>query len=196
MLEAAGRYTQRVTQIKGFGIRGLIKQIKNEAGADALDAILAHLSPAVAPAFTQQIISSRWYPYAVFAELLDAAIARSGGGEDYLRQLGRRTAAADFGTIFKMLAFVTSIDRLILRAPIFWKQYCDTGEFAVRVPEQGHGFVALQGVPEVSRAHCTLIGGWILGIGEAARAREPSVEKIRCVHEGAPHCEYEAFWRR
>ena len=61
--------------------------------------------------------------------------------------------------------------------------------------ETGRLRLALEEFPDIDRAHCELIAGWIGGLGEAVGASWPAVEQVGCIHRGDKRCEFAATWR-
>lgn len=185
-----------MAQIKGFAIRGLLKFSKNAGLAGGIPAVIAALPADVAPHFKSQVVSSGWYPYRVFSELLRAIDRTLGRGDlGMMFDLGLRSGKEDSGTVFKIIATIASVETIIKRSPIFWQKYCDTGRIEVLKVEKGYMRVALKDFPDIDEAQCTLITGWIQGMAEATGAKGIQLKQVRCVHRKDPWCEYEGTWK-
>jgi hypothetical protein len=182
-----------VARIKGFAIRGLLKSLK-DAGAST-PAVLALIPTADRATFDRQIVASEWYPYAAFVGLV-RAIDRVQGKGDLLhaRELGRAAAARDLGGTFRIISAVTSPKFLIERGHMFWSKYCDTGRLALTATGDRFFSGRLEGFPDIDRAHCLLIEGWLGGLGHALGAVGMASREVRCVHRGDPMCEFEGTW--
>ena len=182
-----------MAQIKGTALRGLLKHAKDSVpgGVPALIAALPERSRGV---FDHRVLASSWYPYQAYADLLEGL---AGGARDraaYLHELGRHLAVQDAGTTFQVVALFASVETMLQRASLFWTRHCDTGRFETLETAKGSGVGALRDFPGVSPLHCTLLTGWIEGMGEAAGASEATTEKVKCVHRGDPWCEYHGRW--
>ena len=93
-----------------------------------------------------------------------------------------------------IVALFASVETMLQRSSLFWTRHCDTGRFETLETAKGSGVGALRDFPGVSPLHCTLLTGWIEGMGEAAGASEATTEKVKCVHRGDPWCEYHGRW--
>ena len=192
-----------MAQIKGFALRGLLKQIKGAGLPGGIPALLQKLPPGEAATFARPIGNGAWYPYAAFAALLRAMEQTMGKGDSaFMASIGYRSGREDSGTVFKVIAAIASAETILKRGAIFWGQYCDTGTFIMEnvvtatAATPGAGRAMLKNFPAVDPAHCALITGWIRGIGEAAGAKNVAALQTRCVHRGDPWCEYEAKWTK
>jgi hypothetical protein len=182
-----------MARVKGFALRGLLKSVKDSGGS--IPAVLALLPDADRATFDRPIVSSEWYPYAAFVGLV-RAIDRLQGKGDLLhaRELGRAAAARDLGGTFRIISAVASPRFLIERGHMFWSKYCDTGRLALDASRERFFFARLEGFPEIDRAHCLLIEGWLEGLGQALGAVGMASRQVRCVHRGDATCEFEGSW--
>ncbi len=185
-------------QIKGFAIRGLLKFVKESGYEGGIARLLTKISPAAAGHFEERILSSVWYPYEAYSALLTTAMNELAAENQDRRALAERLGAfagrQDAGAVFRVVAAITSLERVVTKSPMFWRRYCNRGDLEVVEVEAGRLVVRLVDFPGIHPAHCRLITGWILGLGEANGAREASVEKTHCVHDGDSRCEYQGRW--
>jgi hypothetical protein len=185
-----------MAQIKGTAVRGLLKHAK-ESYPGGIDAVLATLAAPTRALFDQRILASSWCPYPAYTGLLAALADRHREGREratYLHELGRWAAAQDAGTTFKIVSMFASVETMLQRASLFWSRHCDTGVFETTDVQKGSGAGVLREFPDVHPLHCTLLGGWIEGMGEAAGARRATTTKVKCVHRGDRWCEYRGVW--
>jgi hypothetical protein len=110
------------------------------------------------------------------------------------RELGRAAAARDLGGTFRIISAVTSPRFLIERGHMFWSKYCDAGRLVLTVNSERLFTGRLEGFPEIDRAHCLLIEGWLEGLGHALGAVGMTSRQVRCVHRGDAACEFEGAW--
>ncbi len=182
-------------QIKGFAIRGLLRYVKESDHPGGIPALLDRLPPEAARHFRTKILSSRWYPYEAFLGPLHAIDAELGDGDLALMPaIGEFSGRQDAGSIFRFVAALSSIEAIVGRAAFLWQRYCDRGRFEIAELERGRLHLALAEFPEIDRAHCALIPGWIQGLGRAVGARDPAIEQVRCIHRGDPRCEFAGSW--
>ena len=182
-----------MARIKGFALRGLLKSVKQSGGS--IPAILAVLPDAERATIGRPIVSSEWYPYATFVGLVRAIDRIQGKGDlVHARELGRAAAVRDLGGTFRIISAVTSPRFLIERGHMFWSKYCDTGRLSLTASRERHFFARLEGFPEIDRAHCLLIEGWLEGLGQALGAVGMASRQVRCVHRGDATCEFEGSW--
>jgi predicted hydrocarbon binding protein len=183
------------TRIKGFAIRGLLKYVKESGHPGGIPAVLAKLEPDAATHFGTKILSSNWYPYEAFLALLHAVDRELGEGDQALMPaIGEFSGRQDAGSIFRFVAAMSSVEAIVRRSDFLWQRYCDNGRFDVPELERGRLRLALTDFPHIDLAHCSLIAGWICGIGLAVGARRPQIEQVCCVHRGDERCEFAGTW--
>jgi hypothetical protein len=183
-----------MAQIKGTALRGLLKHAKEGGHPGGIAGAVGELPTATRAIFGQKVLASAWYPYEAYADLLEVLAGRTHESAAHLRELGRWLAMQDAGTTFKVVALFASVETMLQRASLFWARHCDTGTFETIDVQKGSGAGVLRDFPDVSPLHCTLMTGWIEGMGEAAGATKATVEKVRCVHRGDTWCEYRGVW--
>jgi predicted hydrocarbon binding protein len=182
-----------MARIKGFAIRGLLKSVK-ESGGSVPD-VLALVPEADRATFDRAIVASAWYPYAAFVGLVRAIDHVQGKGDLALaRELGRAAAARDLGGTFRIISAVASPKFLIERGSMFWTKYCDAGRLVLSANRERFFSGRLEDFPEIDRAHCLLIEGWLEGLGHALGAVGMASRQVHCVHRGDPTCEFEGTW--
>jgi hypothetical protein len=182
-----------MARIKGFALRGLLKSVKDSGGS--IPAVLAALPDAERATFDRPIVASEWYPYAAFVGLVRAIDRIQGKGDlASARELGRAAAARDLGGTFRIISAVASPRFLIERGHMFWSKYCDAGRLSLTANNERFFTGRLEGFPEIDRAHCLLIEGWLEGLGHALGAVGMTSRQVRCVHRGDAACEFEGAW--
>jgi predicted hydrocarbon binding protein len=166
-----------------------------ESGGSIPD-LIAALDPADRAAFDRPIVTSEWYPYFVFVGLVRGVVRVQGHGDlAYARELGRQAAARDLGATFRIISAIASLRFLLERGQVFWKKYCDTGVMVVDASEAKAIRARLEGFPEIDEAHCTLVEGWLEGLGTALGATGMTTRQVSCVRRGGTACEFEGRWQ-
>jgi hypothetical protein len=131
----------------------------------------------------------------MFLGLVHTIDAQLGEGDlSLMGELGEYSGRQDAGSIFRVVAALSSVEAIVRRADAFWQRYCDSGRFAIRELEKGRLRIALEAFPHIDRAHCDLITGWIRGIGLSVGAVDPVVKQARCVHRSDEICEFTGRW--
>ena len=182
-----------MARIKGFALRGLLKSVKDSGGS--IPAVLAALPAAGSAAFARPIVASEWYPYEAFVGLVRTIDRIQGKGDlVYARDLGHAAAARDLGGTFRIISTVASPRFLIERGHMFWSKYCDAGSLRLDASQERLFRGRLEDFPDIDRAHCLLVEGWLHGLGQALGAVGMASRQIRCVHLGDPLCEFEGRW--
>ena len=185
-----------MAQIKGMAILGTLRFVKETAGEEHIEELMSFLSPVAQATYARPILAGTWYPYEAYASLLDVVAERLGGGRpDFPATLGRFAAQRDVGTIFKIVATLLSASRTLQAAGRLWSRYCDTGRFVMTSIESERAEGHIDGFPEITTVHEQLLTGWIAGMGLAAGARDPHVELVSSVHDGARVSAYTMRWR-
>lgn len=182
-------------QIKGFALRGLLRYVKDSGYPGGIPALLARLPEEDRSYFAEKILSSLWYPYEAFsalARIIDQEIAR--GDVAVLEDVGHASGRLDLGGVFRFVTAILTVERIVSRAPAYWRRYCDAGELRVTDKGSNHFTVQLVDFPGVDEAHCHMIRGWIRGLGDSTKARDVDIRKTMCVHRGDACCEYTGTW--
>lgn len=197
LASAAGEisFVSEGPQIKGFALRGLLKYVKESSYPGGIPALLEKLSDEDKQYFSEEVLSSLWYPYPAFSALAQAISREIADGDiSILEDVGRTSGGQDLSGIFRFITAILSVERIVSRASAFWRRYCDTGELDVVESGPAHFTVRLSGFPEIDAAHCHMISGWIRGLGDGTGAKDVEIRKTSCVHLGDPHCEYQGSW--
>lgn len=181
-----------MARIKGFAFRGLLKSVKDSGGS--IPTVLAAVPDADRASFDRAIVASAWYPYAAFVGLVRAIDAVQGKGDLlFARELGRAAAVRDLGGTFRIMTTVAP-KLLIGRAHVFWSKYCDVGRLTLDASRERFFHARLEGFAEIDHAHCILIEGWLMGLGQALGGVGMTSREVRCVHRGDAACEFEGSW--
>lgn len=182
-------------EIKGVGLRGLLKYIKQNY-KPGIETILGKLPPEQKRIFDTPILTSKWYPYSVFTELLKTMDQEMGQGDLSLcRKYGENSGGLDLNSIFKVFLKVGSPQFIIKRSDWFWKQYYRPG--GMQVPETSDTMVRIRIVDfPITKEHCKVMEGWMEKSLEMSGAKNPRMREVQCRNEGAPFCEYIGEWEK
>lgn len=182
-----------MARIKGFALRGLLRSVKDSGGS--IPAVLGAVPEADRASFDRPIVASEWYPYAAFVGLVRAIDGIQAKGDlVHARELGRAAAVHDLGGTFRIISAVTSRKFLLERGHMFWSKYCDAGRLTLEASKDRFFHARLEGFGEIDAAHCLLIEGWLMGLGQALGAVGMASRQVKCVHRGDAACEFEGSW--
>lgn len=180
-------------EIKGVGLRGLLKYIKSHH-QPGVGPIIEKLPGPEKEIFASPILTSNWYPYSAFAELLKIMDAEMGTGDMMLcRKYGEDAGSLDLNSIFKVFLKVGSPQFIIKRSDWFWKQYYRPG--GMEVPETTDTMVKIRIVNfPIVRHHCKVMEGWMEKSIEMSGAKNPRMREVQCMSEGSAYCEFIGEW--
>lgn len=140
----------------------------------------------------ERVLESLWYPeedghalICAVAELLP--MERS----EALIFVGRAAVAADLQDgRYHSLHHAADVSGLPRRVFTLWGTQHDTGEMRMVLSPDGNGLLTLTGYEAASREMCTLLIGYADEMLRANGFSNPFVEKVACVLDGAPRCEW------
>ncbi|MEW6366966.1 MAG: 4-vinyl reductase [Acidobacteriota bacterium] len=182
-----------MADIKGFAIRGLLKFIKDSNYPGGIPAIISKLPAEDRAVFATPINASLWYAYHVFAHLLCAVDKTIGKGDKSLaRRVGGVSAERDVQGVFRIIAAITSFQRLLPKATLFWPRYFSSGKLEVLDITDRSARLVIRNFPEIDPTHCALMEGWFEKIGQIFGAKDMRVRHTACVHRGHAVCEFTA----
>jgi predicted hydrocarbon binding protein len=183
-----------MAKIKGFAIRGLFRYLKENAPGRTAE-IVKTLPPESAAVLERPVIASSMYPYRVFADLLRSIDRHLGRGDLKLCQtVGDYAAQQDISGMFKVMLSVFSPKTTLERSNLFWSKYCDTGKLSVVKADPKDALMRMEDFPDIDEAHCYLMSGWIRRFATMTGGKNVVVKHDRCVHHGAPQCEWHGEW--
>ena len=185
-------------EVSGRALLGLFAFAKDRIGREGIAQIIASLSPASAAVFAERVQPLRYYPYDAYVELLYALKVRFGrANAKFFRELGATAGERDLGTMFKIYVALASPERLIRSCSRVWSSYYrNAGEMTAVAWEPRDTRLRIDGFPEMDRAHCELMEGWMIQtmarIG--VRVNSDAHESV-CASQGGPHHEFVCTWR-
>ncbi len=199
-MTAPRRYSfPRVAEASGRAFLGLIRYIKDEYGADALQSVIAAGGPTVAPVFAQPIRIMAWYPYTAFGGFLRAIERGVGGGDaGFCRRLGAVAGTRDLGTIFRIYRALASPERLIRACDKVWPSYYrGAGRMEAVTWSPDDTTLRIYDFPDMVPSHCRLMEGWMVSTMRniGVRVGDDAMETA-CVARGATYHEFRCSWRK
>ncbi len=182
-------------EIKGVGLRGLLKYIKLNY-PPGVEPIIEKLPEAEKKVFDSPILTSNWYPYAAFGEVLKIMDREMGSGDmRACRKYGESAGGLDLSSIFKVFLKVGSPQFIIKRSDWFWKQYFRPGGMEIAETTDTMVKIRIVNFP-IIKHHCVVMEGWMEKSLEMSGAKTPKVRELQCISEGAPYCEFICEWEK
>ena len=178
-----------VAKAKGSSILLVVKLLR----ANRVEAV-ARLAPELRQYLDERILVSSWYPEADLFELLKVGVALAPqGGEDPWLFFGRFAAAAHVRDVYRNL-LARAPEEVLRQINVVWRTQHDTGTFRADLVETGHAVISLEDHATVGREWCRLLHGYMVGMLEAAGAKEIAVREIHCRNDGDPTCVWRLNW--
>jgi hypothetical protein len=186
------------TEVSGRALLGLLAFAKERGGKQSVDEIVAKTSEPARAVFADRIQPLRYYPYAVYVELLYALKMRFGrAGQRFFVNLGATAGERDLGTMFKIYRTLASPERLIRSCSRVWASYYkDAGVMTAIAWSPDDTRLRIDGFTQMDRAHCELMEGWMvatmkqIGVIVSDDGRETA-----CTSRGDAYHEFQCTWR-
>ncbi len=187
-----------MARVIGVSVVALIKFIKSQLKKrhQNFDEFLLKLKDEKGrQVFAKRILSSDWYPYDVFTDLLTLAVDEFGGGDPmYARQMGRLTADGDLMGVYKAFLRFGPGQTVISRFPNIWTKYFDAGKEEFLELGKGKAQLKLYDFPGIRRVTCLMIEGWTERYLELSGGKNVSVRQTECAAQGGPYCLFEIVY--
>jgi hypothetical protein len=178
-----------VAKTKGTNLVDMVKFLRTQREkAEQL------LPPRLHAYLNTQLNVSAWYPEADMIELVKVlAKLLPGSGEEALVQIGRLNARMHLQGTYAHLLEDARPALLPVRAVALWRSMHDTGEFRLRVEDDGAD-AELAGYGHPSAEMCVMLGAYLQELFVLAGVRDPSAEERACCRSGAPACTWRIAW--
>ncbi len=186
------------TEVSGRALLGLLAFVKERGGKQSVAEIVGKLNEPARAAFAERIQPLRWYPYATYVELLYVLKMRFGKpNEAFFRRLGATAGDRDLGTMFKVYAAIASPERLIRSCSRVWSSYYrGAGTMTAVAWDENDTRLRIEGFPDMDRAHCELMEGWMIGTMDRIGVIVSSdARETACASRGDAHHEFACTWR-
>ncbi len=181
----------------GWTLLSIVADLKKQGGDAIVRELLEATSESTREVFAKRIMGTHWYPYAVFADILEAIDRRLARGDrEMFRALGRSSAEKAMDTIFSIYKN-GGHERLHRLGQNVWKRFYENAgrlEFTALQPDD-----TTQRIIEFSEKHplhCRMHEGWFQGAMEALGLEivDP-FQETKCASRGDPYHEFHCTWR-
>jgi hypothetical protein len=190
--------TAAEADVTGAAFLGLIRHVKDSAGADALADIVDEAGPRTKEIFTRPIRVMAWYPYSAYTSFLTAIDAKLGQSDlAYCRSLGEFAGKRDLGTIFKIYVALSSPERLIRSCAKVWSSYHrNAGDMRALSWGPEETVLRIEGFPSMHKGHCLLMEGWMMKTMDTIGCRVlPGARETTCMSDGGAFHEFRCEWQ-
>jgi hypothetical protein len=195
-----------VANMRGASLLGTLDYARQTFGADALERVLAAVSPetraVIGDPLRPSILTQGWYDCRLVSDLTRAVDQACGKGDLALaRAAGKHVAFEDVNRFFKWLLRLTGPATIFTRAGSVWNNYHSAGRYVFEGLDGRRARIRIDDWDSAEPVICRRIEGWMeraleltLGAGtrpaireEAHLAKDPAVGPH-------PFCRYLAEW--
>lgn len=184
-----------MTKVRGSNIRLAEEFVRQRAGDEGWQRVLAALSPGDREIVTAAIAVG-WYELPVQHHLFDAldrvVTARPGG--DAIEAFAAFVAEHDLTKVQRMFLRLRSPALVLEKSGEYWSRFYDAGVWKVtRTPPRGARGELLD-LPDRAPVFCRFLTAYIRSMFMLAGAKKPVTSHPRCVCRGAASCVFEGTW--
>jgi uncharacterized protein DUF2378 len=178
------------SQIKGTAIQIYLEWLRAKVPAAQVESILERLPEAGRAEVLLRLLPSEQYPYARYAELLEATRAVLGEAYEHLAfDHGRYAAEALIGAVYKQTVKAGDIERTLESLARGWRLYFDTGQILIIEHAPGRYVFAIIDA-RYHPLHPPISAGYVQRACEKAGAAAVKVER----HGSPPRVELVITW--
>jgi hypothetical protein len=184
-----------VVQIKGSAIQETINQIKNRAGEDAFQKILALLDEEARNVFKGEIYSSTWYPLDLFARFLELEIrVLADGKEEMVTRGSEAVIERQLRGIYKAFVKLGSPEFVIKRIAAVHETYFQGVPIDVQLAGHGKAVIKYTGFEKQHRIMGFAIIGFFKKALEISGAKDVVLYFTTPIEEGKGYAELSISW--
>lgn len=184
---------QDVPTSRGTILNSLYRFIRRELSEEQLARFHERLTPDDATILSGTVHALQRVPEKTLNRMTE--IAASELGED-LVQFGRRAGRAeleDAVRVYRFLLAVLTPNVILSRASTLWSTIHNTGRLVVADKSRIAARVRLEEF-DSELSHCARLWGWIEGLAEMSRVKNPHTAHDVCLVRGEGDCEWIVAW--
>jgi len=185
-----------VPSVKGLAFRTVLTLVERARGPEGVEGSLAAMPEEVGRALRYgEIIAAGWYPVDWYRAMWSGIRSATGGGDAFVRQLGRDAIDHDFGSVYRVLMRMLTPKTLLSIGMRHFHHIYDTGEVQLTDPTSKSVRLRFDGCVGFDHAM------WIEVLGSCERLAELAGGKdaqATIVSGGGDHddaCVAAAVWR-
>jgi len=188
--------TTPTRKLKGINFTGTLSALARVHGDDVRDAVVQDVPGEVGEALRLgSLVASGWYPAAWYAALLQAIVARVGGGAGTTRQLAREAVKADFRTLFKVMSLLLAPQRALQQSLRVSRRYVDGGEIEMIEAQDGFMHYRLSEYYEYTHLMWWDFIGGVEGVLDNLGAEQLEARIVSGGQDGDHEVEFTLRWK-
>jgi len=185
-----------MAKVKGTGPLAVYEFLKRRFGDPCLLKIREALSPEDQKVFDKPVLPVTWVDFGFYMRMIVAADKLWGKGDmKIVEEAARYNMNKNFRGVYKILVSFVNPTFVIQRAHLVWRQWFDSGEMKVEVPEPCRARAALTGFTDMPLNHEFNLTPSIDEIMKISGAKNTQTAHVECVLKGAPACVWEIKWK-
>lgn len=180
--------------LKGTILKSLHSFIERDLGPESYSSYRERLDPHDRKLVEGRILSSVRVPEATLNRMTKLAAEIKG---ESVHSFGARAGRAELEESVKVYRFLFAVmtpSGLLSRTSTLWRTVHDHGKLEVVDSSDKFARVRLSEFP-ADEAHCARLGGWIEGLSEMTRVKDPVMRHDRCETRGDDACEWVVEWK-
>lgn len=183
-----------MAKVKGVALINRLEILKQEFGAETLNAVLADMKPENREALNNMLFSS-WYNAEVFKDINQATQRVLGKRIPKISEkIGELTADSSLKGVYSSKLKENNVLMSLGRVTTLWKAFHDTGELEIAEQTENSAVLRVTGYPLPHREFCDVLKGWGRRLIELSGGKNVRITETKCVLDGADCCEMAARW--
>jgi uncharacterized protein (TIGR02265 family) len=182
------------TKVKGSVLLSRLAFVHEQAGAEAVERVLARL-PAGLRAQATSVLPSGWYPFELSRQLDAAIVEEVGGGRsDFFLRLGAASAERNLTGVHRGFLVPGDPHRFLSQAPQIYAFYYDRGRRTYERTGEREAVLVTEDAETFSAPDCLTVVGWHVKALQMCGAQGVRVVEEECRARGAAVCRYRVRW--
>lgn len=188
-----------MASVKGIVVLNARDYVVSAGGAQAWDAVIAHLSRDDRETL-DSMVPVGWYDVRLhdrvcraLAETLAADMRLS--PESVMTAVGRHAAERDLKTIHRLFLRMANPAFVVERSTGYWRRFQDSGEWSVERESPTRMRATLRGWGHEDELTCVRLAAYIERLFQLAGARNGGLERVACSARGDEACVFHGHWQ-
>jgi len=192
--EELREYMELKGQIRGAGIKEIIKYILEEEGKDGLGKLEDAMEKIGYSIKDKNIKAMKFYPLGLEASALVAVKRLFNYDDKKFQEMGR--FAGKFSIVIRLfMKHLVSIEKIVKEAPKMWRNYFTLGDFdIVEVSEKEKYIILRIKNYHLHPIHCQTLIGYLSSILQIVVKSFVTGEETKCTFQGDEYHEYLFKW--
>jgi len=183
---------------RGITFRHTLKWIEECYGSEGQKRVFSRFDNDV-KRLIEKPIPHAWYPVEYSRQMFAAInIEFCRKDPDLLLELGRYVAQSGINGFLKYLVRLVSVEKIIERASSIWHRYHNSGSIKIaevsKTQDQKKALVVVSDY-DAGQVWCRIMTGYIERMVSSTGAKNVTVEKKDCIHNGNETCSWLVRWK-